>query len=454
MVTVKNEKDLLGNARTSKLYAARKILLEVVKKSVGSINPSVAIRKHVRVRENTLKIAKHEFDLSKIGKIVVVGGGKAGGAMAEVIEKMLGDRIVEGIVNIPKGVGYKYRTRKINLVETTHPYPSEVGRKSAEKMISLLSNLRFCDLAICLISGGGSALLPLPVKNVSIEELKETTRLLLKSGATIQEFNAVRKHLSQIKSGQLSKAAYPAKVVGLIISDVVGDNLDVIAGGPTAPDSTTFSDALRVLRKYGISEKVPGNVFEHLKKGVVSEIPDTPKLGEECLRSTLNVIVASNKDAIMAASKVGRFHGLNVSVLTLAMEGEARKIGAWLVNAGRKVARGPTLLLAGGETTVTVKGEGVGGRNQELALSAAIEMSDFRKATIASFSTDGIDGSTDAAGAIADGFTVKRARNLGLNPLAHLKRNDSYSFFQELGDLLITGPTGTNVMDMVGLAII
>jgi len=290
--------------------------------------------------------------------------------------------------------------------------------------------------------------------------LRETTQLLLKSGAPIQEVNAVRKHLSRIKGGQLVKAAYPAKVITLLISDVVGDKLDTIASGPTYPDSTMFSDALTVIEKYGLAEMMPRNVMKHLKLGAERKVPETPKPGEKYFLNTFHEIIASNTDAVRAAAEVGKSHGLNVSILMTTMQGEAREVGAHLAAIAKKVAEAskpvsrPALLISGGETTVTVKGKGTGGRNQELVLAAGIGISGLENVTIASFSTDGIDGPTDAAGAVADGFTLKRAKHLKLDPLDYLERNDSYSFFRELGDLLVTGPTGTNVADIACLILI
>ena len=456
---VKNEEKLLKNAQTPKLRRGRKILFEVMNNAIKSADPRLAIRNKMKINENLLKIGPLNFDLSKIRNIVVVGGGKASGAMAEALDEVMGDRIGEGVVNVPKGTACMYRVRGIKLIEAGHPIPTEEGKKGAEKMMALVKNLGPQDLVICLISGGGSALISLPAEDTTLDELRETTNLLLKSGATIQEINAVRKHLSAIKGGQLAKAAYPAKVISLLISDVVGDKLDTIASGPTSPDPTTFSDALKVLEKYGLSEQVPFAVLNRLKKGAKSEIPETPKPGEECFRRTHNIIVASNANAIEAAADVGRSYGLNVHTLTTAMQGEAREVGKYLASVAKAVCetgkpiQKPSLLLSGGETTVTVTGEGIGGRNQELVLSASLHVSNLEDVTIASFSTDGIDGPTDAAGAVADSFTSKRARHRGLDPSCYLERNDSYHFFKELGDLLITGATGTNVMDIVALMI-
>jgi glycerate-2-kinase len=457
---IKNEGQLLDNAKTPELRRARGILIEVVKKAIASADPSAAMRRLLRKDEARLRVGGQEFDLSKAGKIVVVGGGKASGKMAEVLEEIIGDRITGGVVNVLEGTASEHRLRRVKLIEAGHPFPTEASVKGAEEMMDIVSGLGPKDIVICLLSGGGSALITLPAEGISLGELRDTTELLLKSGASIQEVNAVRKHLSRIKGGQLAKAAYPAKVITLLISDVVGDRLDAIASGPTYPDSTTYSDALAVIKKYGLTEKVPRNVLNHLKLGAVGEVSETPKPGEKYFLNTHHEIIASNADAVRAAAEVGKSHGLNVSMLTTTMQGEAREVGTHLAAIAKKVADAskpvsrPALLISGGETTVTVKGKGTGGRNQELVLAAAIEISDLENVAVAAFSTDGIDGPTDAAGAIADSFTAERAKHLKLDPLDYLERNDSYSFFKELGDLLVTGPTGTNVADIACLILI
>jgi glycerate-2-kinase len=457
---VKNEQQLLENAKTSELRRARGILIEIVNKAIASADPSSAMRQRLRLEGESLRVGGQEFDLSKAGKIIVVGGGKASGKMAEVLEEVLGDRVTSGVVNVPEGATSKYRARKIELVEAGHPLPTEAGVRGAERMIDLVSDLGPRDLVICLLSGGGSALITLPADRISLDELRETTQLLLKSGASIQEVNAVRKHLSKIKGGQLAKAAHPARVITLLISDVVGDRLDTIASGPTYPDSTTYSNALEVIEKYELIEKVPRNVLKRLKLGAGGKVPETPKPGEKYFLNTSHEIIASNADAVRAAAEVGKSHDLNVSVLTETMQGEAREVGTHLADVAKDVMKTdkpvsrPALLISGGETTVTVRGEGLGGRNQELALSTATGISGLKNVAVASFSTDGIDGPTEAAGALADGFTLKRAEHLGLDPKAYLERNDSYSFFKELGDLLVTGPTGTNVMDVTVCCIV
>lgn len=456
-MSVKNKKQLIENAETPELQKIRKVLLEIVNKAIDSAGPSSAMLRKLELEGEKLVVEDKEFDLQNTGKIVVVGGGKASGKMAEALEEILGEKITTGVINVSEGTASKFDVETIELIEAGHPLPTEGSLKGAEKIMDLVSNLTPQDLVICLLSGGGSALITFPADTITLDDFQETTQLLLKSGASIQEVNAVRKHLSKIKGGQLARAIHPAKSITLIISDVVGDRLDTIASGPTYPDSTTFPDAEEVIEKYELTGQVPEGVSKHLKSGIEGKTPETPKSEDECFSDASHKIIASNSDAVKAVKGVGRKHEFNVSTLTKTMQGEAREVGSELADIAKKVIEkgepvsGPALLISGGETTVKVKGEGKGGRNQELALSAAINISDLEKVTIASFSTDGIDGPTDAAGAVADGFTLERAEQLGLDPENYLERNDSYNFFKEIGELIITGPTGTNVMDVTVL---
>jgi len=456
---VKNADVLVQNARTPKLSRARGILVELVDSAIKAGDPSSSIRKWVKVEADKLKVGNYEVDLNRVDRIVAVGGGKASAAMAITLEQIMGDRLAEGTVNIPEGTVPRKATHKIKFVEARHPIPSESGMEGTKQMLDLVSELGSRDLVICLISGGGSALMPLPAEGIELSELQEVTQLLLKSGATIQEVNAVRKHLSAVKGGQLARAAYPTKIITLIISDVVGDRLDTIASGPTYWDLTTYRDAFSVLEKYKLTEKVSPSIMARLRNGVRGVIPETPKLREECFRNAYYKIIASNVDALEMAAEVGRVHNLNVHILTTTMQGEARQVGEHLARMAKEVCQAgkpipvPGLLLSGGETTVRVRGQGVGGRNQELVLSAVTGLAGLENAAMVSFGTDGVDGPTDAAGAIADGFTFQKARELGLDPSSYLENNDSYHFFKELEDLVVTGPSGTNIMDVTALIV-
>jgi len=454
---VRNANNLVENARTSELNRARKILVEVVDSAIKAGNPTSSIKKWITLDTDKLKIADCEVDLNQVGKIVVAGGGKAGVVMARAIEDILSDLLSEGIVNIPEGTMPSAYNGKIKFMEVRHPIPSEAGVESTRNMLSLLQKLGERDLAIFVISGGGSAIIPFPAEGITLAQLQEVTRLLLRSGATINELNVVRKHLSAVKGGQLARAAYPAQIVTLLISDVVGDSLDTIASGPTYWDSTTFSDALAVLEKFNLIDKVPVEVLRRLRDGSNWLIPETPNRGDECFRKACYKIIASNMEALEAAKNIGISHGLNVITLTTKLNGNARDVGqklsyfvGELIKEGKQL---PCLLLLGGETTVQVTGKGIGGRNQEIALSTVSALAELKNVALVSFSTDGIDGPTDAAGAIVDEYSLQRAKELGLDPERYLLDNDSYHFFEKLGDLVLTGPTGTNIVDCTALLI-
>lgn len=426
--------------------------LEIFQAALQAVDPALAIRHYVRLDGNLLLAGGVSFDLSKIGRVYVVGAGKASAPMAAALEEILQDRISSGLVSVK--YGYIANMKRVKLVEAGHPIPDQAGLEAAGAILDLVREAQEDDLVIVLISGGGSALLPLPVEGVSLEEKQELTRLLLSSGATIREINAVRKHLSRIKGGQLAKAAFPAKTLTLILSDIVGDPLEAIASGPTVPDPTTFAEALAVIEKYGIHDKAPASILHHLERGRRGEAPETPKPDDPAFQRVVNLIVGSNIQALLAARAKAEELGFHTLILSSSIEGEAREVAKVHGAIAREVRRTgnplppPACLLSGGETTVTVKGKGVGGRNQEFVLAAAIEIEGLLSTIIFSAGTDGSDGPTDAAGAIASGETVQRARALGLDPFYYLEENDSYCFFQQLGDLIITGPTNTNVMDL------
>ena len=455
---VSNKDIVINNAQTPELSKIRRILMEVVDSAISAGNPAVSIRKWVKLNGERLEIASHSIDLEQVEKIVVVGGGKAGVAMAIAIEQIMGDRLLGGIVNIPEGMLPESYTGKIKFIEASHPVPNGSAMEGARGMLSLVKELGAQDLVIFVVSGGGSAIISLPAEGIALTQLQEVTLLLLKSGANIQELNTVRKHLSAVKGGQLAKEAYPAQIVSLLISDVVGDGLDTIASGPTYWDSTTFSEALAVLRKYKLIDKVPAEVLCRLKDGIKWLIPETPNRGDECFENAYFQIVGSNRDAIEAAEKTARANGLNVIVLTTKLQGEAREVGQNLSYIAEEVFREgkqrPCLFLLGGETTVHVTGKGVGGRNQELALSAVSGLAGLKDTAMISFTTDGIDGPTDASGAIVDGYTLQRAKELGINPLTYIEDNDAYHFFEKLEDLIFTGPTGTNIVDCTALLVL
>ena len=433
----------------------RRLAWEVMKAALAAADPMKAVRRVLRRDEESIQVGKKRYPLKEVERILVVGGGKAGAAMACAVEEILGDLIHAGMVNVKYGHLPPKELTRIRINEAGHPIPDQSGLEGALKMTEMLKGLTPRDLVFCLISGGGSALLPLPQPDLTLADKQAVTDALLRCGATINEINAVRKHLSRIKGGQLARLAQPAAVISLILSDVVGSPLDTIASGPTAPDSTTFADAYGVLERYGLLNEVPASVVEHLRKGVEGELPETPKPGDPLFERVQNVIVGDNRIAALAAVEKARELGLSSMLLSTYVEGEAREVGRVFAALGKELARWgqplspPACLVAGGETTVTIKGKGLGGRNQELALSAAIALEGWEEVMVIGLATDGTDGPTDAAGAFAEGDTVRRAREKGLSPQAYLADNDSYHFFQALGDLLVTGPTNTNVNDLV-----
>lgn len=426
--------------------------LRILGASLDAAEPGRAVKRFLEMRDGVLRVDDCDYDLASYDRVLVVGGGKAGAAMAAAVEDVLGERVTGGVVNVK--YGYVMPTRRIEVNEAAHPVPDERGLAGTGRMVELLRTAGPRDLIVAVISGGGSALIDLPAETITLEHVRELTDALLRSGATINEINTVRKHLSQVKGGGLARIAAPARVVSLVLSDVVGDPLDVIASGPTVPDPTTFLDAWRVLERYALAESVPAAVATRLRAGVRGEIEDTPKEGDPVFAAVQNVVVASNELAVEAAAATARELGFNTLLLTTFMEGEAREVAKLLASVareihqyGRPVPR-PACVMAGGETTVTVRGDGKGGRNQEMALSAALKIEGLQDVMVIAAATDGTDGPTDATGAIADGSTLARAVKLGLDPVDHLMRNDSYRLFQRLGDLIVTGPTNTNVNDL------
>jgi len=457
---IRNYNELIENGVLLKDKYARRIVLECILSALDAVNPKKAILNSVRVENDNLIIGEHKFNLSEYKNVYVLGGGKASGLMAEALEVILYDKISKGIVNVLKGTEKEIKTRKIKLNGATHPIPGEEGMYGVKTMLEIAEKADEDDLIIVLISGGGSALMPYPAEPVTLEEKKKVTELLLKCGATINEINAVRKHISAFKGGQLAKAAYPATVVSLIISDVVGDPLDVIASGPTVPDTSTFQDAYKVLKKYDILDKVPKSVRERIELGISGKIEETPKPGDKVFEKVYNVIVASNRMACLAAVKKAKELGANSILLSTYIEGEARHVGTVLAGIAKEIheygnlIKKPAIIVCGGETTVTVTGSGKGGRNQELVLGAASKISGLDGIVIASIGTDGIDGICDAAGAIVDGKTLERSQKLGLDAMEYLLDNNSYEFFTKLGDAIFTGPTGTNVNDLMIIAVL
>lgn len=411
----------------------RRDALAIFRAALAAADPADAVARRLK-----------RLDVSGFRNIYVLGAGKAGASMAQAAERVLGRRITAGLINVKDG--HTARLRRIELNECGHPVPDQRGVSGAERIAAIAESAGRDDLVLCLISGGASALLPAPAPPITLEEKQAVTRLLLACGANIHEINAVRKHISRIKGGQLARLAAPATVESLLLSDVIGDDLDVIGSGPTAPDASTFETAAAILAKYGIAGRVPASVRDRIVRGE----PETPKPGDPLFRRVRNTVVGSNRLALDAAAKRARELGYRTLVLSSEIEGETREIARMhaaiareIVKTGRPV-RAPACIVTGGETTVTLQGDGLGGRNQEFVLAAAIDIAGLPNAAVFSAGTDGTDGPTDAAGAIADGATLAR------NPDArrYLDANDSYHYFESLNDLIQTGPTNTNVMDV------
>ena len=388
------------------------------------------------------------------GRLLVVGAGKAGAPMAQAVSRLFGDQISQGRVVVKVGHTLPDPLPNIQLSEAGHPVPDEAGVTATRHITELLAGAGADDTVLCLISGGGSALLVQPAGSLTLTDLQQTTQALLDAGSTITQVNTLRRHLSAVKGGQLARWAAPARGFTLILSDVVGDPLPAIASGPTVPDPTSFGDAWAVISQFQLEKVLPGAVLEYLQAGQRGEIADTPGPDDPVFNRVTNVIIGSNLIAAQAAVEAARQQGFTARLLSTYIEGEAREVGCVLAGLAKGVARGesgltlPACLVLGGETTVTIRGDGKGGRNQEMALSAAIALTGWPGILIACLGTDGNDGPTDAAGAFADGTTVRRAVEAGLNPTEYLQRNDAYHFFKTTNDLIMTGPTNTNVNDL------
>ena len=431
----------------------RALALRLADAALAAVEPAQAVKRNVQLSGSTLSVAGREYDLDRYDRILVIGAGKAGAPMAQAIEETLEARITAGIVNVKYGYGGPSKT--IEIHEAGHPIPDEAGVAGARKMVEMLSGSDDRTLVIALISGGGSALMVAPVDGVTLTDKRQLTDSLLRSGANINEMNTVRKHLSLVKGGGLARLAMPADIISLMVSDVIGSPLDVIASGPTVADTSTFSDAWGVVEKYGLIENLPASIRRHFEAGLAGQIPDTPKPGDPIFDKTVNVIVTSNEIAANAAIEQASKEGLNTLLLSTWVEGEAREIAHVATAIAKEIeysgnpVPAPACIVSGGETTVNVRGQGVGGRNQEMALAAAIQMAGLQRSLVMTLATDGSDGPNDAAGGIVDGNTVDKAVRAGLDPNAFLANNDSYNFFKQIDDQLITGPTNTNVNDLL-----
>ncbi len=432
-------------------------ICQVLSATMKGIDAGECVKRHISLDNSKLNVSGKSYDLNVYHRVLVVGVGKAVIPMASAAAELLGDYLSGGLIITKDG----YRDKnlqtpgKIHVLEATHPIPTQKNLLATQRLISFVGDLTIEDLVICLISGGGSSLLTLPSHGISLTDIQSATSLLLSCGASIDEINTIRKHIDDVKGGGLAKLLYPATVVSLVLSDVIGDHLDMVASGPTVADPTTFHNAWAILEKYQILNQVPVPVLSHLEAGLAGKITETIKPGDKVLEYVDNTLVGNNALAVGAASAAAKSAGFTPMLLTDTMRGEASQVGQEL--AGQALSHTASMAdkhshlcyIAGGETTVTIKGKGNGGRNQELALGAVDTLSSSpRPAVLVSLATDGGDGPTDAAGAVATNLTYAQGMSLGLAPGTFLQGNDSYHYFDALGDLLKTGPTLTNINDL------
>lgn len=430
---------------------------EIFQSALEAVDPYKAVKNFVQVEDERLQVggkgqSNVDFDLAQYERISVIGGGKAAAPMAMAIEDLLGNRLNQGMINVKYGFTEKLGITEI--IEAGHPLPDKKGMEGTRKILDYLEKADENDLIFSLISGGGSALLVMPAGEITLEEVQDLTGSLLDCGASIDEINAVRKHISLSKGGQMARVSFPATIVNLMLSDVVGDKMDVIASGPFVPDNSTFKDVWDILEKYDLKD-IPGTIQDHLKAGLDGRAPETPKADEFVFENVFNFIVGSNIIALEAARDRAEKMGYQTLVLSSMIEGETRDIARVHAAVAKEIMKTgqpiylPACVISGGETTVTIHGNGLGGRNQEFCLSAAIDLMELApRVVMLSGGTDGNDGPTDAAGAVVDPYTVRRGEENGMKAVEFLNNNDAYHFFEKTNELLMTGPTNTNVMDV------
>lgn len=434
--------------------AVRGKIVQTLDAALAAVDPRNAVL-HVLQRDgDRLTVGDRPYDLTQFARVLVIGAGKAGAPMTQAVEQVLGDRITAGLVVVKTDHGGP--THQVTIAEASHPMPDAAGVAAGQQILALAQQAGPQDLVIALLSGGGSALLVAPAEGLTLTDKQAMTNALLACGATINEINCLRKHCSAVKGGQLARAVAPATLITLALSDVIGSPLDVIASGPTVPDASTWADAWAVVEKYELVDKLPPAIIERLRAGLAGAIADTPKAHDPAFATTQNVVVADNRVAAEAALTQARTLGYHTLLLTTYVEGEAAQVAKVAVALAKEVqATGqplppPACLVLGGETTVTLGANpGRGGRNQELALAAAVALQNTPGVTIVSLATDGSDGPTDSAGGMADQGTVARGGASGLSAADHLRRHDAYGFLQVTNDLLRTGPTQTNVNDLI-----
>ncbi len=434
----------------------------IIQAALLAASPYAAIRKNINLNGDNLLVIHQRYPLNRFKRIRLIGMGKACIPMAMAIRDLLEDRLSDGLLvvkdqkNIPESPHQadEKASFPLSVLVSSHPVPDERSQRAGSALRAFLRDSRPDDLVICLVSGGGSALVVSPVPGVELPDLQAMTRLLLACGATIQEINILRKHLDEVKGGGLARWVYPATLLTLVLSDVLGDPLDVIASGPGYPDASYFQDAWNILEKYHITPQVPARIIDILRLGLQGKQLETPKPGDAIFNRVQHIIVGNNRMAAKAAVQQAKLEGMHSMLLTTFLQGEARQAGNFMAGLSRELAtvnaplRSPACLVVGGETTVTLTGDGLGGRNQELALGSVIPLAGLRDSMLITLATDGEDGPTQAAGAVVTGETLSRAQHAGMHPQEYLRNNDSYRFFDVLGDLLVIGATHTNVNDL------
>lgn len=426
-----------------------RIALDIIEYGLESADPYRAVVTSLRISDNIIYV--RDTMVKVRGRIHVIGFGKASRRMADAMYNVLGNRIAGGIVISPEGSGY---IGPIEIVKGDHPIPGNNTLKSSQRVLEYLqNNVHEDDTVFILISGGGSALFEVPERNVSLDDVGRLAKELMRRGADIFELNTVRKRFSRVKGGKLLRYIRARNIVSLIISDVIGDRLDTIASGPTAPDETSYGDVYSILTRRGLWNEMPETMRSIIEAGLRGELPDTPKSGDPIFSNVHNIIIASNAIALESMARKAEEYGFKSLILTSMVEGEAREVGKVIASIIKNIlaysrpVEKPVAILIGGETVVTVRGKGVGGRNQELCLSLAVSIKGLETVAVC-MGTDGIDGISPAAGAIVDGYTIDEGYRLGLDPIAYLENNDSYTYFSKINRAIITGYTGTNVNDV------
>jgi len=427
---------------------AERIFLEGVK----GVLPGKLINDLITLRGSLLKIGYLSYDLEKISNIYIIGAGKASSAMAHYVESILGIRIKEG--HIVTKYGHACKLKFLKVTEAGHPIPDLNSYRATGEVLQIADRAGEDDLVICLWSGGGSSLLADYPESSSPDEIALINEILVKCGADIREINAVRKHLSKVKGGQLARHIWPASAVSIIISDVIGDPPDIIASGPAVPDNSTFADALAVLEKYQLINEIPSGLLDYINDGVQGIRSDTPKPGDEIFSKTVTFLAGSNRSALQAAKIEAEKLGLTTFVITDSLTGDTGNACTSIIDTitiykNNSDLQKPICLLFGGETTVKVTGKGRGGRNQHLALTTAFRLQHIPGITLLAAGSDGNDGDTNAAGAVVDSNTINEALSMNIDPELYLNNFDSYNFFKKAGGHIRTGPTMTNVMDLI-----